>query len=164
MTYWLATHDARRLNFHTTGLRRVDRSLAVDGFTQRVDHTAQEGVATRNGQDALRGAHNLVFFKVVYETEHHGTHGVLVEVHGETQSPVLELEQFVHCSAGETRHACDAVSNLNDASNLFSPNLRGVLGHVTLKRLGDFICTDGQFSHSWLLLLVQFSFVFANAR
>ncbi|KAG1647659.1 hypothetical protein GQR58_030424 [Nymphon striatum] len=76
----LATHDARCLDFHTTGLGAHEGALAVDGFANGVDHTAEQSVANRHRQNVAGGTNGLAFGNLVDLTEHNGADGVFVEV------------------------------------------------------------------------------------
>jgi hypothetical protein len=147
LAHRLAAHDARRLDLHAAGLGAVDRALAVDRLTQGVDHPAQEGVAHRHGLDPAGGLDRLLLFEVVDLAQDDGADGVLVEVEGQAQRPVLELEQLVHRRAGQARHAGDAVADLDDPADLLGPDRRGVLLHVALQRRGDLTGVDRQFCH-----------------
>ena len=107
---------------------RGEGALAVDGLAQGVDHAAQQGVTERDRKDAAGGPDDLLLLEGVDLAEHDGADGVLVEVHGEAQGPVLELEQLVDRRAGQARDAGDAVADLDDAADLLGPDLRGVVG------------------------------------
>ena len=147
LAHRLTTGDARGLDLHASSLGGVQRALAIDRLTESVDDTTQQGVAAGDLEDAAGGTDHLLLLELVDVAEHDRTDRLLVEVHGEAQRAVLELEQLVHRRAGKARHACDAVGDLDDAAHLLRPNLRGVVGDVALERLGDLICADGQFCH-----------------
>ena len=102
LTGWRPTMPGR-LHLHAAGLGGVDRALAVDRLAQRVDHAAEQGVADRDGLDAAGRLDRLLLLEAVDLAEDDGTDGVLVEVQGEAERAVLELEQLVDRGAGEAR-------------------------------------------------------------
>ena len=93
-----------------------DRPLAVDGLAQGVDDPAEQAVADGHRQDAPRGPHELLFLDVGVTTEDDRTHRVLVEVQGDPEGAVLELEQFVDRHHGQAADTGDAVAHLGDAA------------------------------------------------
>src|ERR1700691_5834537 len=119
-----------------TSMRRVSvvliGPLPSIGSPRAVDHPAQQGVAHRHGLDAPGGLDRLLLFEAVHLAEHHGADGVLVQVEGQTQGSVLELQQLVHRGAGQTRHPCDPVAHLDDAPDLLGAHRRRVVGHIAL--------------------------------
>ena len=143
----LAADDARSLDLHAAGLGAGDRAFAVDGLAQRVHHAAQEGVADRHRLDPAGRLDGLLLFEAVHLAQDDGADGVLVQVEGQAQCPVLELEQFVHRGAGQARHAGDAVTDLDDPADLLGPDHRRVLIHVLLQRRRDLTGVDRQFCH-----------------
>src|SRR5690606_7643772 len=110
--------DARSLDLHAAGTHVGEGPLAVDGLAQGVDDATQEAVATRHREDLTGGLHRLAFGDLVDLTEHHGADGLFVEVEGETDGPVLELEHLVDRAVGKTRNTGDAVADLEHAADL----------------------------------------------
>ena len=147
LAHRLAADDAGRLHLHAPGLGGVDRALAVDRLAQGVDHTTEKGVADRHGLDAAGRLDRLLFLEAVDLAEDDGADGVFVQVQGQAQRAVLELEQFVDRRAGKARHPGDAVTDLDDAADLLGPDRRGVLLDVALERLGDLTGVDRQLCH-----------------
>ena len=87
----------------------------------------EQGVADRHRQDAAGGLDDLLLLEVVDLAQDDGADGVLVEVEGQAQRAVLELQQLVHRRAGQAGHPGDAVAHLDDPSDLLGPDRRGVL-------------------------------------
>ena len=75
---------------------------------------------------------DLLLLEVVDLAQDDGADGVLVEVEGEAQRAVLELEQLVDRRAGQARDPGDAVAHLDDPADLLGADLRGVLVDVAL--------------------------------
>ena len=132
LAHRLAADDAGGLDLQPAGLGRVDRALAVDRLAQRVDHPAEQGVADRHRQDAPGRLDRLLLLEVVDLAEDDGADGVLVEVEGQAERAVLELEQLVDRGAGQAGDPGDAVADLDDATDLLGPDRRGVVLDVAL--------------------------------
>ena len=143
----LAANDAGGLDFHTAERVGVDWSLAVNWLTERVDHAAQQAVANWHGQNTSRCLDDLVFFQGIDETEHDGTNGVFVQVHGEAKRSVFELQELVHGAGWQTRHAGDTVADFDNASDHLRASGGLEVGDVALERRGNFIGANGEFSH-----------------
>ena len=124
-----------------TSRRRVcvggDRALAVDRLAERVDHPAEQGVADRDRQDPAGRLDELLLLELVDLAEDDRADGLLVEVEGQPERAVLELEQLVDRGAGQAGDPGDAVADLDDAADLLGADLGGVLGDVPPQRLGD---------------------------
>ena len=117
LVHRLAAHDAGRLDLHPAGLHADQLAKAVDRLAERVHDAAEHAVADGHRQDATGGLDRLALLDVVGVAEHDGADRALVEVEGETDRAVLELEQLVHGRVGQTRHAGDAVADLGDATD-----------------------------------------------
>ena len=87
-------------------------ALAVDGLAEGVDDAAEHAVADGDGEDAARRLDGLALLDLVDVAEHDGADRVLVEVEGEADGAVLELEQLVDGGVGQARDAGDAVADL----------------------------------------------------
>ena len=98
----LAVDDARRLDLEPAGLGRGDGALAVDGLAQGVDHPAEQPVADRHRQDPPGGPDESGLLRGVgVAPRTTAPIGVLVEVQGEPERAVLELEQLVDRRIGQ---------------------------------------------------------------
>ena len=94
--HWLATHDARSLDFYGTANRTNDVTLAVNRCAKCVDHAAKHCVTNWNGENATSALDSLAFFDRVGFAEYYSTDEILIKVESETNGSVLELEKFVH--------------------------------------------------------------------
>ena len=86
-----------------------ERTRAVDRLAEGVDDPAEQAVADRHREDAARGLDRLALFDAAERlAEHDGADRLLVEVQGEAERAVLELEQLVHRRRREapTRGRC----------------------------------------------------------
>ena len=66
--------------------------------------------------------------------EHDGADGLLVEVEGQADGAVLELEQLVDRRAGQAGDPGDAVADLGDPADLLDLDPGGELGDVSRQR------------------------------
>ena len=147
LAHGLAADDAGGLHLHAARLGGVDRALAVERLAEGVDDAAEQGVADGHGLDAPGGLDGLLLFEAVDLTQDDGTDGVLVEVEGEPQRPVLELEQLVHRRTGQPGDPGDAVTDLDDAPDLLGAHGRGVVLDVALQRPGDLTGVNRELCH-----------------
>ena len=92
-------------------------ALAVDRLAEGVDDAAEHAVADGHREDAAGRLDGLALLDLVDVAEHDGADRVLVEVEGEADGAVLELEQLVHGGVGQARDAGDAVADLGDAAD-----------------------------------------------
>ena len=147
----LAAGDAGCLDLHAAGRRVGDRAVAVDRIAEGVDDTPEQRVADRHREDAPGGLDRLTLFDRLAAAEDHGADRLLVEVEGEAERPVLELEQLVHAGVGETGHAGDAVADLEDATDLGDVNRRLETLEASAQRTRDVVRVEGEFCH-WRVL------------
>ena len=145
----LARDDARRLDLEAALGGVAERALAVDRLAERVHDSAQEGVAHRHRQDPARRTHDLAFVQAVHVAEHDGSDGLLVEVEGQPDDPVLELEQLVDRRPGQAGDPGDAVADLGDPADLLDLDPGGELGDVSRQRGCDVFGVDHELRHRW---------------
>ena len=112
LVHGLAAHDPGRLDLHPAQLGADQVALAVDGLAEGVDDTAEHAVADRHREDAAGRLDGLALLDLVDVAEHDGADRVLVEVEGEADRAVLELQQLVDGGVGQPGHAGDAVTDL----------------------------------------------------
>ena len=128
-------------------LRAGERALAVDRLAEGVDDPAEQAVADRHREDAAGGLDGLALLDVVAVAEHDGADRVLVEVQGQADGAVLELEQLVDADVGQAGDAGDAVADLGDAADRAGLE-RGLEAlEVLLERRRDVGGGDGELSH-----------------
>src|SRR5439155_20232779 len=66
-----ARDDARRFNVHASALFRIDRPVAVDRVTERVDDAAEQSLANRSVDDSARAFDGLPFLDLTVLAEDH---------------------------------------------------------------------------------------------
>src|SRR5581483_9378297 len=131
----LALGDARRPALDRHEMRRVDRALAVDRLGQGVDHPADEALAGRYRQHPARPLDRLAFADVEVVAEDDDADRVLLEVEGEAERPVLELDHLRGHRLLEAVDPGDAVADLEDGPHLVDVE-------VDVERL-DLLADDG---------------------
>ena len=129
---------------HAVGL---DRSLAVDGHTERVHDTAEHGLAGGYFHDTTGRLDLIVFLDCGDVTEEHGADFVLFEVLSQAVDDLAalahELEELACHSVLQPVDTCDTVAHLDDGSDLarFDTGIEGIelLAQCLVNRLcGDF--------------------------
>ena len=119
LVHRLASGDARRLDLHAARLDVAgQRTAPVERLAQRAHDTTEQPVADRHRQDASGGEDGCALLDVAAFAEDHRADRLFVEVQRQAQRAVFELEQIVHRGAGQTRDACDAVADLEHATDL----------------------------------------------
>ena len=95
LVHGLAAHDARRLDLDAALDAADDVAPTVDRLAEGVDDAAEHRVADGDAEDAAGGLDGLALLDAVGVAEHDGADRLLVEVQGEADGAVLELEQLV---------------------------------------------------------------------
>src|SRR6185503_19538885 len=97
----------------------LDLTQAVDRGTEWVDHPAQVVVSDRDREDLAGPLDRLPLLDAgeVAEDDHADLTGV--EVQGEAERAVLELEQLVGHRGGQALDAGDTVAGLGHGADLF---------------------------------------------
>ena len=123
-------------------------ALAVDRLAERVDDAAEHAVADGHREDAAGGLDGLALLDPSTSPSTTAPIELLVEVEGEADGAVLELEQLVDggSRAGPT-DAGDAVADLGDAADGAGLERRLEAVEVLLERRGDVGGAEGEFCH-----------------
>jgi hypothetical protein len=144
----LARHHAGGLQLEGAALLGLDVAEAVDRVAQRVDDAPHEAVAYGDGQDLSGTPDGLTLLDLVEVTEDHDADLAGVEVQGDAQRAVLELQQLVGHRRREPRDPGDAVRALGDGADLFLAGRRRlVVVDVLLERVADLLRADRELRH-----------------
>lgn len=106
----LALHDRGGLQLEGAATGGLDLAEAVDRLPERVDHAAEVTLAHGHGEDLTGTGDRLPLLDTAELAEDDGTDLALLEVEGETEGAVLELEQLVGHGRGKTLHLGDTVA------------------------------------------------------
>ena len=123
----LPLDDARRLELERPAFRRLDRALPVERVAERVDDAAEERLSDGHGGDLAAAADGLALLDVLPLAEERGADVVLLEVQGDADDAVLELEHLERERVLEAVHAGDPVADLEDGADLGQVGLDVVL-------------------------------------
>ncbi len=126
LLHGLALHHARRLEFGRARVARVDRALAVERVSERIDDSPEQFVAHRDLEQALGPAHRVALGDVLPLAEHHRAHVVGLEVERQPGHPVRELEHLERHAVLESVDAADAVRDGQHGADLGQIGTRGV--------------------------------------
>ena len=148
LVHRLARHHARRLELQRAATLGLDVTEAVDRGAERVDHAAEELVADGDRQDLAGAAYGLALLDAGEVTEDDDTDLAGVEVQGNAQGAVLELEQLVGHGGGEAADPRDAVGGLGDRADLLlARGRRLVVLDVLVERVADLLRTNRKLRH-----------------
>src|SRR5690606_29297481 len=117
------------------------------------DHTTQVALAHGDGQDLAGTGDRLPLLDTAELTEDDGTDLALLEVEGEAEGAVLELQQFVGHGRRKTLDLCDAVAGKGDRTDLLARGrVRLVRLDEILQRVPDLLRPDRELRHLSSLL------------
>ncbi len=143
LVHRLALNDAGRHGFDQARLGGGDVTLAVDGATQRVDHTPEHGVADGNGSDLAGGFHRAAFLNPEALTHQHRTDVVVFEVESDAFGAVLEFEEFTGHGLLQAVDAGDAVAHRQNGADVADRDGLVVILNLLFEDGADLVGTDG---------------------
>ena len=120
----------------------IDRALAIDRLTERIDHTTEQFGADRHFQDAAGTFDRIAFRDVLVFTQNHGTDRVALEVHREAEGITWEFQHLALHHVGQTMDAADTVGDGDDRALI--ANLSGFAKALdpALDQFADFRCVE----------------------
>ena len=116
----LAIDHSRSLSveWHLKGVGEVDVSLTVDSLSKRIDDTSKHVVVDAYRSDSLRALHHHALLDTLGRTEQHATYVVLLKVHHDCHSAVLEFEKLVGFSVSQSVDTSHTVAHLEHSTDL----------------------------------------------
>ncbi len=143
LVHRLAGHHRRGLELQGATLAGLELAEAVDRHAERVDDPAEVGVTDGHREDLAGAADGLALLDLVEVAEDDHADLAGVEVQGDAQRAVLELEQLVGHDRGQAADARDAVTGLGHGADLFLAGRLGlVVRHKALQRVPDLVRTN----------------------
>ncbi|GIX62231.1 uncharacterized protein BcabD6B2_16660 [Babesia caballi] len=134
--------DARRRHLHSVPQLRLDRPLAVDGVSQRVQHAAQQLRSHRHVDDTV-GAADVVSLQdgpVVAEDDH--TDVVCLQVQRHSRNSAREHDEFSHFDVLESVDTGDTVAHCDDVAHVHHVLLLIPSRDSALQQFGHFRWRD----------------------
>ena len=101
----------RRLDLNGEELIGLDRALAVDGVSERVDDAAHHGGADGDGHDLAGPLDDVAFLDLAVVTEQRGTDVVFLKVEDHAHQVAGELEELARHGVLEAIQARDTVTD-----------------------------------------------------
>src|SRR5690606_9462611 len=126
----------------------IDRSLAVDGVAECVDHTAFQLGSDRDFQNALGAAAGLAFGEAEAVAEYYGTDGVARKVEGHAVHAAFELDHLTVHDVGQAVNADDAVGHADNRALILGLCSDIQLLYPLLDDVADFRWI--QLLHAWI--------------
>ena len=111
LRYRLPVNNARGDLLDNVGQLGVDRALAVDRLTKRVDHASDQFGAHRHIQDSSRTFNGIALGDMLVCAKNNGTDRVTFEVEREAEGVLRELEHLALHHVGKAVDAADAVGH-----------------------------------------------------
>ncbi|MNS76903.1 hypothetical protein D3C72_1104610 [compost metagenome] len=138
LAHRLTRDHARRDLLDHVGFLRVDRALAVDRLAQRVDHAAQQFATHRHFQNAAGALHRVAFGNVFVVTQHHGAHGVTLQVQRQAKGVAGEFQHLALHHAGQAVHAADTIGHGDHRAGVAHFSVGAKTRDAGLDQLADF--------------------------
>ncbi len=135
----LALDDARRLELDRTELVALDRAAVVERVAERVDHAPEQRLADGDLNDLARAADGVALLDEDVLAEQHDADVVLLEVEGEADDVVGQLDHLERDARVEAVHARDPVADLEDGADLLDVHGPRELLDLLAQDLGDLV-------------------------
>ncbi len=143
LVHRLALDDARRGVFDQARIRGGNVTLAVDGQTQRIDHTAEHGFTNRHRRDLAGGLDGAALLDAIALTHQHDTNVVVFQVQSKTFSAVFEHHQLAGHDVVKAVDAGDAVTHLQHGADIADRNGLVIVLDLLLEDGADLVGTNG---------------------
>ena len=156
----LALDDAGRFALDGAVLGGLNGARAVDGLAQRVDDTADQSFAHRDGDDLARALDGAAFLDADVGAQQHDGDGILLQVLSHAVLAVVKLEQLARHALFQTAGTGDAVAHQDDRAHLALLNDILVMLDLSTDDLGDLF----RFQLHCCVFTTQFFGIFVDNR
>ena len=116
LAHGLTFDHARSDLFNSVEFLGVDRTLAVDGLAQSVDHSADQSRADRHGKNAAGRLDRIAFRNLFVITENNCADGITFKVQREAVGVIGEFKHFTLHHVVKTVNTANAIGNRNYGS------------------------------------------------
>ena len=96
-----------------------DSLSTINRVAERVDNTSEHLVANLNRGNLGGTLHALSLFNTLRGTEQHGTHIVLLKVHGNTHYAIFKFDKLILRNVGKTIDVSHTIANRENNAHLF---------------------------------------------
>ena len=93
--HWLALQHGRCLQLECAVFFRLDIAQGINRLPQRVNYTTEEIIPDRNGENLTGPLNFVAFLQDLEVAQDHNTDGIGVEVLGNADDAIRELQQLV---------------------------------------------------------------------
>src|SRR6267378_3259038 len=154
-----ARNDAGRLDVDAHPLVGLDRPLAVDRITERIDHAAEQALADRRIDDGAGALDGLAFLDLAVGAEDHDADVVGFQVQRHAAGAVLELDHLAGLDVVEAVDAGNAVADGQHLSDFGNLSLLAEILDLVLEDRGNFRGADVHQPASFIACLIELSLV-----
>ena len=113
----MAIGDAGRLKFNRPEFRRLNRPLAVNRLSKRIDHPADQGFTRRNLHDPASATDDVAFLDQRFAAKQNCADGIR-QVQHQAINSMGKFQQFAGHRLLESADVGNAVAEGNDGANI----------------------------------------------
>src|ERR1700730_3690133 len=154
-----ARNDTGRLDVDAHPLVGLDRALAVDRITERIDDAAKQALADGGVDDGAGALDGLAFLDLAVGAEDHDADVVGFEVQRHAAGAVLELNHLAGLDVVEAVNAGNAVADGQHLSDFGNLSLLAEILDLVLQDRGNFRGADVHQPASFIACLIELSLV-----
>src|SRR5467141_572184 len=154
-----ARNDAGRLDVDAHPLVGLNRALAVDRITERIDHAAEQALADGGVDDGAGALDGLAFLDFPVGAEDHDADVVGFEVQRHAAGAVFELDHLAGLDVVEAVDAGNAVADRQHLSDFGNLSLLAEILDLVLEDRGNFRGADVHQPASFIACLIELSLV-----
>src|SRR6202171_4585011 len=154
-----ARDDAGRPDVEAHPLVGLDRALAVNGITERIDDAAEQALADGGIDDGAGALDSLAFLDLAVGAEDHDADVVGFEVQRHAAGTVLELDHLAGLDVVEAVDAGNAVADGQHLSDFGNLSLLAEILDLVLEDRGNFRGADVHQPASFIACLIELSLV-----
>src|SRR5882724_5504321 len=159
LVHRFARNDAGRLDVDPHPLVGLDRALAVDRITERIDDAAEQALADGGVDDGAGALDGLAFLDLAIGAEDHDADIVGFQIQRHAAGAVLELDHLAGLDVVEAVDAGDAVADGQHLSDFGNLSLLAEILDLVFQDRGNFRGADVHQPASFIACLIELSLV-----